>query len=104
MGAMGQSVLTVGRDTTGVLVGRGGNGCDSAIVIAQLVWLAKLDPPGLYCAFRALRLHIFGVRNLVVEVMSNLSELNNPDVHPATAFNRWIAAALTARTAARRST
>ena len=76
----------------------------AAIVISLRVWLAKLDPPVLYCAFRALRLHIFGVRNLEVEVMSNLSELNNHDVHPATAFNRWIAAALTTRTATRRST
>jgi len=76
----------------------------AAIVIVQFVWLAKLDLPGLCCVFRALRLHILGVWNLVVEVISNLSELNNPDVHPTAAINYWIAGALVARTAARRST
>jgi len=76
----------------------------AAIVIAQLVWLAKLDLPGHNCAFRALRIHIFGVWILVVEAMSNLSDLNNPDVHPTTATNRWIVAVLAPRTTARRPT
>jgi len=76
-----------------------------AIVIAQLVWPAKLDLPGLNCAFRALRIHIFfGAWILVVEAMFNLSDLNNPDVHPTTATNHWIAAVFAACTAARRLT
>ena len=55
---------------------------------------AKLELYGLFRALRALRLHLFGVRNLVVEMDAQFIRgmLNNPDVQPNTTINRWIAA------------
>jgi len=95
-------VFTVGRSTTGVWVGRGGNVCDGYRDCDCPAWPNSifLDLTVLFVLF----VSIFGVWSLEVEIMPTLSELNNPDVHPATVINRWIAAALAAPTAARRST
>jgi hypothetical protein len=56
----------------------------------------KIELYGLFRALRALRLHIIGVRNLVVEMDAVFIRgmLNNPDVHPNAVINRWIAAIL----------
>jgi len=53
---------------------------------------AKLEIYGLWRALRAVRLHIIGVRNLVVEVDAEYIRgmLNNPDIQPNAAVNRWI--------------
>ena len=56
----------------------------------------KLELYGLFCALRATRLHLIGVRNLVVEVDASYIKgmLSNPDIQPNAAINRWIAAIL----------
>jgi hypothetical protein len=53
---------------------------------------AKLEIYGLWRALRAVRLHIIGVKNLVVEVDAQYIKgmLNNPDIQPNAAVNRWI--------------
>jgi hypothetical protein len=55
---------------------------------------AKLELYGLFRALRALRLHIVGTRNLVVEMDASFicGMLNNPDCQPNATINRWIAA------------
>ena len=54
----------------------------------------KIELYGLFRALRALRLHLIGVRNLVVEMDAVFIRgmLNNPDVQPNAVLNRWIAA------------
>ena len=54
----------------------------------------KIELYGLFRALRALRIHIVGITNLIVEVDAQYirSMLNNPDVQPNAAMNRWIAA------------
>jgi len=54
----------------------------------------KIELYGLFRALRALRIHIVGVTNLVVEMDAQFVRgmLNNPDVQPNAAMNRWIAA------------
>ena len=56
----------------------------------------KIELFGLFRALRALRLHLIGVRNLVVEMDAVFIRgmLNNPDVQPNAVINRWIAAIL----------
>ena len=56
----------------------------------------KIELYGLFRALRALRLHLIGVRNLVVEMDAVLIHgmLNNPDVQPNAILNRWIVAIL----------
>ena len=56
----------------------------------------KIELYGLFRALRALRLHLIGVRNLVVEMDAVFIRgmLNNPDVQPNAVINRWIAAIL----------
>jgi hypothetical protein len=53
---------------------------------------AKLEIYGLWRALCAVRLHIIGVKNLVVEVDAQYIKgmLNNPDIQPNAAVNRWI--------------
>jgi hypothetical protein len=52
----------------------------------------KLELYGLYRALRAFRLHLVGVRNLIVEVDAKYIKgmLNAPDLLPNAAMNRWI--------------
>lgn len=54
----------------------------------------KIELYGLFRALRALRVHIVGLTNLIVEMDALFIKgmLNNPDVQPNTAMNRWIAA------------
>jgi hypothetical protein len=57
---------------------------------------AKLELYGLFRALRALRLHLVGTRNLIVEVDASYIKgmISNPDIQPNAAINRWIAAIL----------
>jgi hypothetical protein len=52
----------------------------------------KLELYGLYRALRAWRLHLIGVKKLVVEVDAKYIKgmLNEPDLQPNAAINRWI--------------
>jgi hypothetical protein len=52
----------------------------------------KLELYGLYRALRAFRLHLVGVKNLIVEVDAKYIKgmLNSPDLLPNAAMNRWI--------------
>ena len=54
----------------------------------------KLELYGLFCALRALKMHIIGTHNLVVEVdcRSIKGMLDNPDLSPNASMNRWIIA------------
>ena len=56
----------------------------------------KIELYGLFRTLRALRMHIVGVTNLVVEMDAQYVRgmLCNPDVQPNAAINRWIAAIL----------
>ncbi|KAG2139149.1 uncharacterized protein EDB93DRAFT_1253074 [Suillus bovinus] len=53
---------------------------------------AKLELYGLFCTLRAVRVFIFGVTNLTVEVDTKYIKgmINNPDLQPNTTINRWI--------------
>jgi hypothetical protein len=53
---------------------------------------AKLEIYGLWRALRAVWIHIIGVKNLVVKVDAQYIKgmLNNPDIQPNGAVNRWI--------------
>src|SRR6266702_3187907 len=57
---------------------------------------AKIELYDLFQALRALRLHLVGVRNLIVEMDAQFIKgmLANPDIQPNAAINRWIAAIL----------
>jgi transposase InsO family protein len=54
---------------------------------------AKLELHGLYRALRSVRLYIYGVADLEVEVDAKYIKgmLNNPDIQPNATINRWIA-------------
>ena len=56
----------------------------------------KIELYGLFRTLRALRMHIVGIANLVIEMDAQYVRgmLNNPDVQLNTAINRWIAAIL----------
>ena len=56
----------------------------------------KIELYGLFRTLRALRMHIIGVTNLIIEMdaLYVRGMLNNPDVQPNAAMNRWIAAIL----------
>jgi hypothetical protein len=57
---------------------------------------AKLELFGLFRALKQVRIHIIGVRNFIVEVDAKYIKgmLNNPDIQPNAAINRWIASIL----------
>ena len=57
----------------------------------------KLELYGLFRAFRALKLYLIGIRNLIVEVDARYIKgmLANPDLDPSASVNRWILAILT---------
>ena len=57
---------------------------------------AKIELYGLFRALRALRLHLVGIQDLVVEMDAQFVKgmLANPDIQPNAAINRWIAAIL----------
>src|SRR5712671_4554529 len=57
---------------------------------------AKLELYGLFRALRALRLHLVGIRNLIIEMDAQFIKgmLSNPDIQPSATINRWIAAIL----------
>jgi hypothetical protein len=57
---------------------------------------AKLELFGLFRALRAVRVYIFGVKNLTVEVDAKYIKgmINNPDLQPNATINRWIAGIL----------
>lgn len=57
---------------------------------------AKLELYGLFRALRAVRVFIFGVTNLTVEVDAKYIKgmINNPDLQPNATINRWIAGIL----------
>ncbi|TDL14497.1 hypothetical protein BD410DRAFT_694319, partial [Rickenella mellea] len=52
----------------------------------------KLELYGLFCALRHWRLHIIGVKNLIVEVDAKYIKgmINEPDIQPNNTINRWI--------------
>lgn len=56
----------------------------------------KIELYGLFRTLRALRIHIVGVTNLIVEMDAKFVKgmLSNPDTQPNAAMNRWIAAIL----------
>jgi hypothetical protein len=56
----------------------------------------KIELYGLFCTLRALRMHVVGITNLVVEMDAQYVRgmLSNPDVQPNAAINCWIAAIL----------
>ena len=56
----------------------------------------KIELYGLFRALRALRVHLIGIRNLVVEMDAQYIRgmLRNPDIQPNATINRWIAAVL----------
>jgi hypothetical protein len=55
---------------------------------------AKIELYGLFRALRALRLHLVGIRDLIVEMDAQFIRgmLKNPDIQPNATINRWIAA------------
>lgn len=57
---------------------------------------AKLELHGLFRALRAVRMFIYGVLSLVVEIDAKYIKgmLNNPDMQPNAVINRWIAGIL----------
>jgi len=57
---------------------------------------SKLELHGLFRALRAVRLYIFGVEDLEVELDAKYIKgmLSNPDVQPNATINRWIAGVL----------
>ena len=57
---------------------------------------AKLELYRLFHSLRAVRVFIFGVTNLVVEMDAKYVKgmINNPDLQPHTTINRWIASIL----------
>lgn len=57
---------------------------------------SKVELFGLYRSLRAVRIYIFGVIKLVVEVDAKYIRgmINNPDVQPNATINRWIAGIL----------
>ena len=56
----------------------------------------KIELYGLLRALKAVRVHIIGVKNLVVEVDAKYIKgmINNPDIQPNATINRWIAGIL----------
>jgi hypothetical protein len=56
----------------------------------------KVELYGLFRALRALRVHLIGIRNLIVEMDAQFIRgmLRNPDIQPNATINRWIAAIL----------
>ena len=52
----------------------------------------KLELYGLYRALRSLKMHLLGVRNLIIEVDAKYIKgmLANPDIAPSASINRWI--------------
>ncbi|RDB16200.1 Transposon Tf2-6 polyprotein [Hypsizygus marmoreus] len=52
----------------------------------------KLELFGLYRALRSWRIYLIGVKNLVIEMDANCIKgiINNPDIQPNHAMNRWI--------------
>jgi hypothetical protein len=57
---------------------------------------AKIELYGLFCTLCALRFHLVGIHNLVVEMDALYIHgmLNNPDLQPNATINRWITAIL----------
>src|SRR6201746_704748 len=57
---------------------------------------AKLELYGLFRALRAVRVWIFGLTNLTIEVDAKYIKgmINNPDLQPNASINRWIAGIL----------
>ena len=57
---------------------------------------AKLELYGLFRALKAVKMHIVGLRNFVVEVDAKYIKgmINNPDIQPSASINRWIAGIL----------
>lgn len=57
---------------------------------------AKIELYGLYRCLRALRMHVVGLPSFTVEVDAKYIRgmLNNPDIQPNNAMNRWIAGIL----------
>jgi hypothetical protein len=56
----------------------------------------KLELYGLYRTLRSLRLHLIGLRNLVIEVDAKYLKgmLANPDIAPSASLNRWLVSIL----------
>lgn len=52
----------------------------------------KLELYGLYRSLRSLKIHLIGVRNLIVEVDAKYIKgmLSHPDIEPSASINRWI--------------
>lgn len=57
----------------------------------------KLELCRLFCALRAYKIFLIGVRNLIVEVDARYIKdmLNNPDTAPSASINQWIISILT---------
>jgi len=58
---------------------------------------AKLEVYGLYCLIRTLKLHLIGLRNLIIEVDAKYIKgmLAHPDLIPSASINHWIISILT---------
>ena len=54
---------------------------------------AKLEPYGLFCALKAIKVWIIGIENFTVEVDAQYIKgmLNNPDIQPNASMNCWLA-------------
>ena len=80
------------------------DGCRCPLCFSSISWneresrylQAKLELYGLFCTLHAMRLHLIGIRNLIVKVDASYIKgmLSNPDVQPNAAINQWIAAIL----------
>jgi len=53
---------------------------------------AKIEIYGLWCTLQAYWLYLIGIRNLQMEINASYIKgmLNNPDIQPGMAMNRWI--------------
>jgi hypothetical protein len=87
--AVGYILLQVGKD------GKRYPSCFGSISLTEVesrYSQAKLELYGLFRALRAVRVHIFGITNLTVEVDAKYIKgmINNPDLQPNATINRWI--------------
>lgn len=55
---------------------------------------AKIELYGLFHAFHSMKLYLIGIQRLTVEMDASYIKgmINNPNMHPDAAMNRWIAA------------
>jgi hypothetical protein len=98
------SIDSFWRGVGWILAQNSADGCRRPARFGSIAWNeretryspAKLELYGLFRALRALRLHLVGVKNLIVEMNAQYVRgmLKNPDIQPNATINRWIAAIL----------